>query len=123
MKNKNLLQTNLNASGGYIPIPGHSGGSGGNSADCSNLYVRHIMKNNWKNDFRKAFGIYWSKQGNNAYIADPINNTRPIILSQEAVESYIDSLLAEQKKELIDYIHEHSKEDILTVLESLNHHD
>lgn len=60
------------------------------------------MKNNWKEEFRQAFGIYWSKQGDNAYIADPINNTRPIILSQEAVEAYIESLLAEQKKELLD---------------------
>lgn len=77
------------------------------------------MKNNWKEDFKKSFGIYWSKQGDNAYIADPINNTRPIILSQEAVESYIDSLLAEQKKELLNEV----LNDVTVAIESLKHHE
>jgi hypothetical protein len=42
-------------------------------------------------EFKAIFGSYWSKVGDNAYIVDPINNGRPIILSQEGIINFISS--------------------------------
>ena len=56
-------------------------------------------------EFRKRFGHYWSKLGDNAYIADPVNNTRPIILDRESVEYFISESIhqavAEERKRVV----------------------
>ena len=77
-------------------------------------------------EFKGRFGSYWSKIGDNAYIVDPINNGRPIILSQESVISFISSRVEKAREEgrkegmlaqgvsAVSHVHEEVRKEAIT---------